>query len=111
MKLFTAVLSLGLITLSTAWTPASSHNHRSQSVALGMGSRAADKAANRMEWAEKRGMTEGDDASPAASGLCTIIGAGRIGSLLEQGGESIVLKRGDSISAENEGTPILIATR
>lgn len=111
MKLFTALLTLGAATLSTAWTTASTSNsiHRSHSVALGMGSRAADKASTRKEWAEKRGMAEGDDNS--SSGLCTIIGGGRIGSLLETGGESILLKRGDSISAENEGTPILIATR
>lgn len=111
MKLFTALLTLGAATLSTAWTTASTSNsiHRSHSVALGMGSRAADKASTRKEWAEKRGMAEGDDNS--SSGLCTIIGGGRIGSLLETGGESILLKRGDSISPENEGTPILIATR
>jgi hypothetical protein len=112
MKLFAALLSLGFVTSTTAWTTASSNDkYRSHSVALGMGSRAADKAATRKEWAEKRGMAEGDDASPASSGLCTVIGGGRIGSLLEKGGESILLKRGDSISADNEGTPILIATR
>ena len=113
MKLFTAFVSLASLSFTTAWTAASSNSAiRVQSVALGMGSRAADKAATRQSWAEKRGMAEGEDsdASPS-SGLCTIIGGGRIGSLLEKGGESILLKRGDSISPENEGTPILIATR
>lgn len=111
MKLFTALLTLTSICFTSAWTVASSNDiGRARSVALGMGSRAADKAATRQGWAEKRGMIEGNDSS-VSSGLCTIIGGGRIGNLLEKGGESILLKRGDSISAENEGTPILIATR
>jgi len=43
----------------------------------------------------------------------TIIGGGRIGSLLEQttSGTTLLLKRGDVIPSDNEGTPILIATR
>lgn len=49
-----------------------------------------------------------EDDSP---GFCTIIGGGRIGSLLHQGGNSILLKRGDKIPEDNEGTPIFIATR
>jgi hypothetical protein len=39
-----------------------------------------------------------------------IIGGGRIGSLLAQGGESTLLGRNDSIDADGTG-PILIATR
>jgi len=117
MRFFTALLSLSTLTATTAWTTASSNKDiRSRSVVLGMGSRGAQKAAKRQAWAEKRGFVDVDDSSSAAaaadpSGLCTIIGGGRIGSLLEKGGESLLLKRGDSISAENEGTPILIATR
>jgi len=79
-----------------------------------MGSRGADKAASRKEWAEKRGMLVedgNDNDSSAASSFCTVIGGGRIVSVLEKGGESLLLKRGDSIPADNEGTPILIATR
>jgi len=114
MRLLTALLSIGTLTATSAWTTASSSNSfRSNSVALGMGSRGADKAASRKAWAEKRGMAEGgnDSSASTASGFCTIIGGGRIGSLLVKGGESLLLKRGDSIPADNEGTPILIATR
>lgn len=103
------LLTVHLFLLSTvsinAWTT-TSHLSRASIVKLEMASKAAKKIASRSKWAEKRGITDGD-----SSGLCTIIGSGRIGSLLEQGGESLVLKRGDSISSENEGTPILIATR
>lgn len=56
----------------------------------------------------------GNGSQKDASGdLCTVIGAGRIGSLLAQGGETLVLKRGDSISDDEDlvGTPIFIATR
>jgi hypothetical protein len=70
------------------------------------------KIASRGAWAESRGVTDNaaaDDSSSA--GFCTIIGGGRIGSLLNQGDNSILLKRGDSIPSDNEGTPIFIATR
>lgn len=46
-----------------------------------------------------------------APSFYTVIGGGRIGSLLHQDGKSLLLKRGDKIPAENEGTPIFIATR
>ena len=46
-----------------------------------------------------------------APSFYTVIGGGRIGSLLHQDGKSLLLKRGDKIPADNEGTPIFIATR
>ena len=46
-----------------------------------------------------------------SSKFCTIVGGGCIGSILQQGGESLLLKRGDKIPSDHEGTPILIATR
>lgn len=73
-----------------------------------MASKNAMKIASRSKWAASRGGTASESSS---SGFCTIIGGGRIGSLLEKGGESLLLKRGDKIPSENEGTPILIATR
>jgi hypothetical protein len=116
MRLFASFLSLGVLAGTSAWTTSGNSNtHRSQSVAMGMGSRAAEKATSRQKWAEGRGMTDSKGNAPtpelSSSGFCTIIGGGRIGSLLEKGGESLLLKRGDSIPSENEGTPILIATR
>ncbi len=110
MRLFTALLSLATLTSTTAWTTAARNtNIRKHTTALGMGSRAAVKAQSRQAWAESKGMVEGGD--DASSGFCTVIGGGRIGSLLEKGGETLLLKRGDSIPEDNEGTPILIATR
>jgi hypothetical protein len=46
-----------------------------------------------------------------SSDFCTIVGGGRIGSLLAQGGPSLLLGRGQSIPPDSEGTPIFIATR
>lgn len=44
--------------------------------------------------------------------FCTIVGGGgRIGSLLAQGGPSLLIGRGETIPAEPQGTPIFIATR
>ena len=112
MKFLTTLLSFGTLSTTTAWTTATSNKiSRSSNSALGLASRAAEKAASRSTWASKRGMVEDDNDDDNAAGFCTIIGGGRIGSLLEKGGESILLKRGDFIPAENEGTPILIATR
>lgn len=111
MKLFTALLSLGTLRYTAAWTTASNQSFRSTTTTALNGSRSADKAMSRQGWAEKRGMIDGADSEGASTGFCTIIGGGRIGSLLEQGGDSLLLKRGDSIPSDNEGTPILIATR
>jgi hypothetical protein len=112
MRLLTALFSIGTLTATSAWTAVSSSKiNRSNGVVLAMGSRGADKAASRKEWANKRGMVEGGDGPSTESGFCTVIGGGRIGSLLGKGGESLLLKRGDSIPSDNEGTPILIATR
>jgi hypothetical protein len=112
MRILASFLTLGTLTATSAWTTSAKiNNNRSQSVALAMGSRATEKAVSRQKWAEKRGISGSSNESSPTSGLCTIIGGGRIGSLLEKGGESLLLKRGDSIPSDNEGTPILIATR
>ena len=42
--------------------------------------------------------------------FATIIGAGRIGSMLAEHGECLVLKRGDVVPADGSG-PIFVATR
>ena len=124
MKLFKALLlTVGAISTTSAWTTRASSptnlqkfftNTRSASTStsLSMASRNAEKLASRSAWAESKGMVEGT-LEEASSDLCTVIGAGRIGSLLSQGGKSLVLKRGDSISDDEDlvGTPIFIATR
>lgn len=49
-----------------------------------------------------------------ADGFCTVVGGGRIGNMLTDGDDetrSLLVKRGDVIPADGEGTPILLATR
>lgn len=55
-------------------------------------------------------MAGASQASEEPSQAVTVIGGGRIGSLLVQGGESTLLGRGDSVDPDGEG-PILVATR
>ncbi len=114
MKPFPLAL-LSILGTSTAWTTTTttaSPIFQRTSVELGMASRSAQKIASRSAWAESRGVSDGDDTSSSSEpGFCSIIGGGRIGSLLHQGGNSLLLKRGDSIPEDNEGTPIFIATR
>jgi len=95
MKLYSSLI-LGISSFSTtsAWTSNASHLFRKSSAA-----RSTEvKMSN-------------DNSETSSSGFCTVIGGGRIGSLLNQGDNSVLLKRGDSISSDNEGTPIFIATR
>jgi ketopantoate reductase len=106
--LLSALVFLGAFLRAESWIPP--HNHvveRSSRVALGMGSRAADKLERKREWLAKRGGAADDATSLVAT---EIIGAGRIGSLLAQAGSAVVLGRDDTIDAQGTG-PILIATR
>ena len=74
-------------------------------------SKASQKAASRAAWAETRGMKEAsDDETSSKVPFATIIGAGRIGSMLAEYGDCLVLKRGDTVPEDGEG-PIFIATR
>ena len=61
---------------------------------------------------ESRGMAEDDTSSSSSSSVpfATIIGAGRIGSMLAENGDCLVLKRGDTLLEDGKG-PIFIATR
>lgn len=116
MKFISSILCFSALSTSTAWTTTASssikkNKVRSEKLTLNMASKNAMKIASRSKWASSRSGTESSVNESAASGFCTIIGGGRIGSLLEKGGESLLLKRGDKIPNENEGTPILIATR
>lgn len=74
-----------------------------------MGSRKSSKLDRKLDWLKKRGY--GRDGLPLpVESTVTIIGSGRIGGLLAQGGESVVLGRNDEIDPDGVG-PILIATR
>lgn len=78
-----------------------------------MASRGAQKWERKKAWLEKRGYPIRDasgEEEKQPSNFCTVIGGGRIGSLLVEGGESLLLNRGDSIPTDGSG-PILIATR
>jgi hypothetical protein len=93
MKQFLITLfSLSTFATTSAWTSASSPQFNKMTSSSSSTSLAATTDAT-------------------STGFCTIIGGGRIGSLLDQGGNSLLLKRGDSIPEDNEGTPIFIATR
>jgi len=102
---------MGAIASSFAWTNTCANMNNNKGSAL-FGSKASRKIESRSAWAEGRGVV--DDSSSSSSsgdgGFATVVGGGRIGGLLSSG-DSTLLGRGDSISSENEGTPILIATR
>lgn len=95
-------LSVGLC---NAWVGQTTPSQRT-SVAL-FGSKAATTWAKKQEWLAKRGFDI--DGVPKLA-MTEIVGSGRIGSLLAEAGECIVVGREDSISADGEG-PILVATR
>jgi len=66
--------------------------------------------------AQKRGFSEEDPLSTTAtssesssSGVCTVVGGGRIGIILASKGDTILFKRGDAIHPKGSG-PILLAT-
>lgn len=104
---------------SLAWLP-SNLNQLNKSgscsrTSLNMGSKSAAKWEKKKAWLENRGIDVesglAEGASSSSDGFCTIIGGGRIGGMLMEGGESLLLGRGDAIPEDNEGTPILVATR
>jgi len=115
MKIATALV-LFVAATADAWITSSSSTRRS-SIAM-MASKGAEKWAKKKAWLKSRGLGEdglpmaasGSSSAATASTPVTIIGGGRIGSLLAKGGESTLLGRGDTIDTEGSG-PILIATR
>jgi hypothetical protein len=99
------------VNAANAWT---SRTTKRASLSM-MASKGASKWEKKKSWLASRGLGEdglpaGGGAATAASAPMVIIGGGRIGSLLAQGGESTLLGRDDSIDADGTG-PILIATR
>ena len=109
MKIATALILLVVATANAWITPTG------RSCIAMMASKGADKWEKKKAWLASRGLgedglpLEGSSAATLSAPL-TIIGGGRIGSLLAKGGETVVLGRGDTIPADGEG-PILIATR
>ena len=78
-----------------------------------MASRGAKKWDRKKAWLQERGFSEEIwTASPLTTTdtPMTVVGSGRIGGLLAQGGKSIVVGREDSIDADGIG-PILVTTR
>jgi len=78
---------------------------------LTMASKGALKWEKKQAWLKKRGFEESNvnDNSPKTNPSLTVIGGGRIGSLLAEDSESI-LGRGDTVKENGEG-PILVCTR
>jgi hypothetical protein len=107
MKLETTLLvAFAVLATANAWLPNNKLATKRADLSL-MGSKVADQWAKKQAWLEKRGAgIDGEAKVPQAE----IIGAGRIGGLLAQPGECVVLGREDSIDAEGKG-PILITTR
>lgn len=79
---------------------------RSQIIAVSA-SRAASKNENRQRWLQQRGLGA---ESTMSMDRAEVIGGGRIGSLLAEAGNCVVLGREDKIDPNGSG-PILIATR
>jgi len=101
------VLTFAGLGLSLAWSPVVNSQSK-HTVALNMASRAAQKKKSRQMWAEAYDKKRGTGSS--TGDIFTVIGGGRIGSLLSQGDNSLLLKRGGKISEDGNG-PIVIATR
>lgn len=87
-----------------------------------MGSKGASKWGKKKSWLESRGIdletgvstaTAVKESSDSDGGFCTVVGGGRIGSMLTSAAaSSLLLKRGDVIPEDSgEGSPILLATR
>lgn len=111
------LLLSSLTNTSHGWVHPSNVVKPLSTVALHMGSKGATKWEKKKAWLEKRGFSSSEDSSESDSSSSalqmssTIIGGGRIGSMLmESSGENLLLRRGDTIPEDGEG-PILIATR
>jgi hypothetical protein len=117
MKISSALLLFLGCATANAWvtTSSSSSSTRHSTLAL-MASKGAEKWEKKKAWLASRGLGEdglpvGTTATATSADTVTIIGGGRIGSLLAQGGENtVLLGRGDTIDADGSG-PILICTR
>jgi hypothetical protein len=113
MKLEAALLvTFAVLTTANAWLSNTNiSNKRTDLSSLQMGSKVASQWEKKKAWLEKRG--HGNDGENDKGGTvppAEIIGAGRIGGLLAEPGQCVVLGREDSIDAQGKG-PILITTR
>ena len=108
MKLQSTLLAaIAVLATANAWLSSNNLSTKRMDTAVGMGSKVSIQWEKKKAWLGKRGygMTGGTKV-PAAE----IIGAGRIGGLLAEAGECVVIGREDSIDADGKG-PILITTR
>lgn len=123
LSIVVTTATAGLLSSSStceAWVvPPSSPSTSSSS--LFMGSRSADKWEKKKVWLESRGVdletgvaVATADEGGVEDGFCAVVGGGRIGSMLvgdDDETKSLLIKRGDTIPEDGEGTPILLATR
>ena len=110
MNISFSLLLVACTVATDAWAPAAPG--RSISTVL-MASKGAKKWDRKKAWLAKRGFSDEptpDGVAVATKIPMTIVGSGRIGGLLAEGGKSIVVGREDSIDAEGSG-PILVTTR
>jgi hypothetical protein len=111
MRISSCLLVAAFTAAADAWTPVSS---RRSSSSLQMGSRGNEKWVRKQAWLTKRGFDESLAANAQVGSTAhksmTIVGSGRIGGLLAQGGLSIIVGREDSIDPNGNG-PILLTTR
>ena len=110
MKTFILFL-LVRIGLTQAWLSQKliSSIKRSQIVAVSA-SRAASKNENKQRWLQQRNLGAESSTMSSSMDQAEIIGGGRIGSLLAEAGNCVLLGRDDKIDPTGQG-PILIATR
>jgi len=94
--------------IAEAWIHVPTTNEGSRSKL--MASRGRAKWDRKKKWLAKRGFSEDDNDLTEKDDSVTIIGSGRIGGLLAEGDESVIVGRNDAINKEGSG-PILVATR
>lgn len=106
-----ALLAILCISITDAWTPLAIN--QPSGTCLAMASRGTEKWARKQAWLTKRGFDASLAANAEATAVpksITIVGSGRIGGLLAQVGESVVVGREDTIDPNGSG-PILLTTR
>jgi hypothetical protein len=112
--ILTSLLVLLFTTSARSWLP-SINVLRTCNSSL-MASKGAQKWARKKAWLEKRGFNveptsaHESDVTTQMESCLEIVGSGRIGGLLAEGGPSKVIGRGDSVDANGSG-PILVTTR
>jgi hypothetical protein len=116
------LLVLLLVAIVQAWQPTRRLLVSRLSEQSVMVSKTASKPTLERAWLGQRGGSNRAAASNSSSSrnaqrsstgeiAFEVVGSGRIGSFLARAGQCKILGRDDSIDAQSEGSPILIATR